>query len=66
MGAISHRLGASSGSIYHRFPSRNALLGRLWMQKAAQFAGRCTAAPRDTRIRCMDGSAGPGGSEAED
>jgi AcrR family transcriptional regulator len=37
IGAIGHKLGAPSGSIYHRFPSRNALLGRLWMRKAAQF-----------------------------
>ena len=42
--AIGHRLGAPSGSIYHRFPSRSALLGRLWMQKAAQFQDRFVAA----------------------
>lgn len=40
IGAIGYRLGAPSGSIYHRFPSRNALLGRLWMEKAAQFQNR--------------------------
>ena len=40
IGEIGHRLGAPSGSIYHRFPSRNALLGRLWMQKAASFQDR--------------------------
>ena len=40
IGAIGHRLGAPSGSIYHRFPSRNELLGRVWLQKAAQFQDR--------------------------
>jgi AcrR family transcriptional regulator len=44
IGEIGHRLGAPSGSIYHRFPSRNALLGRLWMQTAASFQDRFVAA----------------------
>lgn len=30
--AIAQRLGAPSGSIYHRFESRDLLLGRLWIR----------------------------------
>jgi AcrR family transcriptional regulator len=37
VGAIGHAIGAPSGSIYHRFPSRDALLGRLWLMKASYF-----------------------------
>lgn len=37
IGAIGHAIGAPSGSIYHRFGSRDELLGRLWLQKAAFF-----------------------------
>ena len=51
IGAIGHELAAPSGSIYHRFPSRNALLGRVWMQKAAEFQGRFVdALQRDTPV----------------
>ena len=35
--AIGGLLGASWGSIYHRFPVRHVLLGRLWLSKAAFF-----------------------------
>jgi AcrR family transcriptional regulator len=37
MSAIAHTLGAPSGSIYHRFQSRDELLGRLWLGKIAAF-----------------------------
>lgn len=37
MTAIAAALGAPTGSLYHRFVSRDALLGRLWLQKAAYF-----------------------------
>jgi len=49
IGAISARLKAPSGSIYHRFASRDVLLGRLWLSKAAFFQNRFTEAllPRD-------------------
>ena len=33
--AIATAVGAPNGSIYHRFQSRDELLGRLWLQKAA-------------------------------
>jgi len=35
--AIAKALKAPSGSIYHRFNSRDDLLGRLWLAKAAVF-----------------------------
>jgi AcrR family transcriptional regulator len=40
IGAIGALIGAPSGSIYHRFPSRDILLGRLWLSKAAFFQNR--------------------------
>lgn len=42
--AIGSALGAPSGSIYHRFRSRDALLGRLWLSKATIFQDRWAAA----------------------
>jgi AcrR family transcriptional regulator len=42
--AISHAMGAPSGSIYHRFRSRDELLGRLWLTKARSFQDRCARA----------------------
>jgi AcrR family transcriptional regulator len=42
--AIGHAIGAPSGSIYHRFQTRDELLGRLWLNKAAFFQDRCSAA----------------------
>lgn len=35
--AIARRLGAPSGSIYHRFPSRDLLLATLWLRTVQQF-----------------------------
>src|ERR1700680_4917019 len=43
-GAIGALVDAPSGSIYHRFPSRDLLLGRLWLSKAAFFQNRFAAA----------------------
>jgi hypothetical protein len=40
-------LKAPSGSIYHRFVSRDVLLGRLWLSKAAFFQNRFAAALAD-------------------
>jgi AcrR family transcriptional regulator len=47
IGAIGARLAAPSGSIYHRFATRDVLLGRLWLQKAAFFQDRFVAALGD-------------------
>jgi AcrR family transcriptional regulator len=44
IGAIGACLKAPSGSIYHRFPSRDVLLGRLWLRKAAFFQNRLVEA----------------------
>lgn len=44
IGAIGAAIGAPWGSIYHRFPSRHVLLGRLWLGKAAEFQDRFVAA----------------------
>ncbi|MFI6511017.1 TetR/AcrR family transcriptional regulator [Streptosporangium sp. NPDC050855] len=35
--AIAARLGAPAGSIYHRFPSRDLLLARLWIRCVHRF-----------------------------
>jgi len=35
--AIGAAIGAPNGSIYHRFKTRDELLGRLWLQKARVF-----------------------------
>ncbi len=40
MAAISAASGAANGSLYHRFGSRDRLLGRLWLNKAAEFQDR--------------------------
>ena len=42
--AIAHAIGAPSGSIYHRFRTRDELLGRLWLNKAAFFQDRWATA----------------------
>jgi AcrR family transcriptional regulator len=47
IGAIGNMLKAPSGSIYHRFSSRDVLLGRLWLSKATFFQNRCAAALAD-------------------
>jgi AcrR family transcriptional regulator len=47
IGAIGARLAAPSGSIYHRFATRDVLLGRLWLEKAAFFQDRFVAALGD-------------------
>lgn len=44
MTAIAAAAGAPSGSLYHRFQSRDALLGRLWLDKAKFFQDRAAAA----------------------
>lgn len=35
--AIARRLGAPSGSIYHRFPSRDLVIATLWVRTVKQF-----------------------------
>jgi AcrR family transcriptional regulator len=37
IGAIGRAIGAPTGSIYHRFASRDVLLGEVWLRAAAAF-----------------------------
>jgi len=37
IGAIARAVGAPTGSIYHRFDSRDVLLGEVWLRAAASF-----------------------------
>lgn len=54
--AIGTAIGAPNGSIYHRFRSRNQLLGRLWLTKAEFFQNRWAQAlqepdPREAGLK---------------
>jgi AcrR family transcriptional regulator len=42
--AVSERLGSPTGSFYHRFASRDALLGALWLRAVLQFQAGIGAA----------------------
>jgi AcrR family transcriptional regulator len=42
--AIAASIGAPNGSIYHRFKTRDELLGRLWLSKAAFFQNNFASA----------------------
>jgi AcrR family transcriptional regulator len=37
MAAVARRAGVPSGSLYHRFPSRGALMGELWLRTVRRF-----------------------------
>lgn len=37
VGSVTERLQAPTGSFYHRFPSRDALLGELWLSTVSAF-----------------------------
>src|SRR6266851_9095064 len=39
IGAISQAVGAPTGSIYHRFDSRDVLLAEVWLRAATAFQG---------------------------
>ena len=45
--AIGATIGAPNGSIYHRFRTRDELLGRLWLTKAAFFQNRWAEAVKE-------------------
>src|SRR5580692_3365266 len=42
--AVSERLGSPTGSFYHRFASRDVLLGSLWLRAVLQFQAGMGAA----------------------
>jgi AcrR family transcriptional regulator len=44
VGAITERLGAPVGSLYHRFASRDVLLAELWLRTVLDFQQGITAA----------------------
>lgn len=44
--AISEAVGAPNGSIYHRFPTREHLLGRVWLETASGFQNAWADAAR--------------------
>lgn len=55
IGAISRSLGAPTGSIYHRFASRDVLLATVWLRAAAAFQDAvferlAGGAPRDAGL----------------
>ncbi|MEU5824173.1 TetR/AcrR family transcriptional regulator [Streptomyces sp. NPDC047803] len=37
MSAVAQETGAPSGSVYHRFPGRNALLAEVWLRTVERF-----------------------------
>ncbi|MEZ0340145.1 TetR/AcrR family transcriptional regulator [Mycobacterium sp. pV006] len=59
MSAVARACGAPSGSVYHRFPSRAALCGELWMRTEERFYTDLFVAlgdSGDARQRCIDGA----------
>lgn len=68
MSAVARAVGAPSGSLYHRFPSRAALCGQLWMRTEERFLSgfltevgrargaqhKCVAGARFTVQWCRD------------
>jgi AcrR family transcriptional regulator len=52
MVAVVRKVGVPSGSLYHRFPNRAALLGALWLRTVRRFqAGWLTALAHDDNPR---------------
>jgi AcrR family transcriptional regulator len=56
MSAVARAAGAPSGSMYHRFPTRAALCGELWIRTEERFHAGLTdamATPADAPQRCV-------------
>jgi AcrR family transcriptional regulator len=56
MSAVARAVGAPSGSMYHRFSTRAALCGELWIRTEQRFHSGVTAAlsaPDDPQTRCV-------------
>ena len=59
MSAVARAVGAPSGSMYHRFPTRAALCGELWMRTEERFQGgfaEALATSDDLTARCVAGA----------
>lgn len=46
--SIARALGAPSGSLYHRFPSKKHLIGALWTRTARRYAASLSHALQTT------------------
>ena len=56
MSAVARATGAPSGSMYHRFPTRAALCGELWIRTEERFHAGFTAAlstSDEPQTRCV-------------
>ncbi len=56
MSAVARAVGAPSGSMYHRFPTRAGLCGQLWIRTEERFHSGVTAAlsaSGDPQTRCV-------------
>jgi AcrR family transcriptional regulator len=59
MSAVARTTGAPSGSVYHRFPTRAALCGELWVRTEERFQDELIAAlsvDGDAQHRCVTGA----------
>src|SRR5437016_12317206 len=59
MSAVARVARAPSGSMYHRFPTRAALCGELWLRTEQRFHGGFTAAlsaSAEPQERCVAGA----------
>jgi AcrR family transcriptional regulator len=54
MAAVAQRAGAASGSVYHRFAGRPALLAALWLRTVADFQVGYLAALEDQEAPPLD------------
>jgi AcrR family transcriptional regulator len=50
MNGLAKYLRAPVGSLYHRFPSRTALLGRVWLETVALFQSGLLRSLRDAAV----------------
>ena len=59
MSAVARTTGAPSGSVYHRFPTRAALCGELWVRTEERFQEgliEALSSADDPRQRCVAGA----------
>jgi AcrR family transcriptional regulator len=59
MSAVARATGAPSGSVYHRFPTRAALCGELWVRTEERFQDALVDAlsvDQGTQQRCVAGA----------